>query len=85
MRNGEGMKKTGRRFLIIVLACLIAGVGYAAGRDTIVYIANSGEKYHTEQCSYLRSGKIAITLGEAVSKGYEPCSRCKPPVLDGEE
>jgi hypothetical protein len=44
-----------------------------------VYITQSGTKYHKEDCSYLSSSKIAITLGEACAKGYSPCSVCKPP------
>jgi hypothetical protein len=79
------MKKTSKRFLIIILAFVVAGVVFAAGPDTVVYITKTGEKYHTEGCSSLRNSKIAITLGEAVLKGYESCQRCKPPVLDGEE
>lgn len=48
--------------------------------DTIVYITKTGTKYHNESCSYLSSSKIAITLEEAKSKGYTPCSRCNPPI-----
>jgi hypothetical protein len=76
------MKRLFRRVLIIVLVCFITGDGYAAGRDTVVYITKTGEKYHAEECSSLRNSKIAVTLGEAVSKGYEPCQLCKPPILD---
>jgi len=79
------MKKAGRFFLVAILVCVIAGVGYAAGRDTVVYVTRTGEKYHTERCSSVRNSKISISLGEAVAKGYGPCQRCKPPVLDGDE
>jgi hypothetical protein len=79
------MKKAGKLFLVIVLVCVMVGVGYAAGKDTIVYVTQTGEKYHTEQCSSLRNSKIPISLGEAVTKGYEPCQLCKPPILDGDE
>ncbi|MDR2729423.1 MAG: hypothetical protein LBB81_00810 [Treponema sp.] len=79
------MKKMRKCFLIIVLACIIAGLAFAAGPDTIVYITNTGEKYHNGQCSSVRNSKIAITLGEAVSSGFGPCQLCKPPVLDREE
>jgi micrococcal nuclease len=48
---------------------------------TIVYITRSGTKYHTENCRSLSKSKIPITLGEAIQKGYTPCSICKPPVL----
>jgi len=74
-----------RRFIIIILACLFAGLASATGPNAIVYITKTGEKYHTEKCSSLRSSRIAITLEEAVSKGYEPCKLCNPPLLDEEE
>jgi methylphosphotriester-DNA--protein-cysteine methyltransferase len=79
------MNKIVRCFLIIVLACVIAGAAFAAGRDAVVYITNTGEKYHTEQCTSVRNSRISITLGEAVSRGFGPCRLCKPPVLDAEE
>jgi hypothetical protein len=79
------MKKMGKRFLIIVLVCLIAGIGFAAAPDFIVYITDTGTRYHLEQCSTLRNSKIQTTLGQAVLKGLGPCQICKPPVLDEEE
>jgi len=75
------MKKIGRLFLVLLIICAVATLGYAAGKDTIVYITKTGEKYHTEKCSSVRSSKIAIELGEAVERGYQPCRICKPPVL----
>ena len=45
---------------------------------TYVYVTRSGEKYHTETCHYAENAE-AITLGEAIEKGYEPCSVCNPP------
>jgi methylphosphotriester-DNA--protein-cysteine methyltransferase len=79
------MKKTGKFLLIIILVCMIAVVGYAAGQDTVVYITKTGEKYHTGQCSSLKKSRISISLGDAVAKGYGPCQRCKPPILDIDE
>jgi methylphosphotriester-DNA--protein-cysteine methyltransferase len=75
------MKKI-RLGLIVVASVLLAGAVYAASRDVTVYITNTGEKYHTERCASVRNSKIAVSLGEAVSRGYGPCKRCKPPVLD---
>lgn len=46
--------------------------------SVIVYVTNSGSKYHTAGCSYLKSSN-AITLSQAKAKGYTPCSRCHPP------
>ena len=76
------MRKLGKILLIAVLVCMVAVAGFAANKDTVVYITKSGSKYHAGSCSYLSKSKIAIALGEAVSKGYDPCSRCSPPVLD---
>lgn len=44
----------------------------------IVYKTNTGKKYHTKGCGYLRSS-IPIKLSEAI-KIYSPCSRCNPPI-----
>jgi hypothetical protein len=43
-----------------------------------VYITNTGAKYHN---SYHYHGRnYAISLFEAVEKGYTPCGVCKPPL-----
>jgi len=76
------MKKISKFLLVIILVCVIAGAGFAANKDTVVYITKMGEKYHTGSCSSLNKSKIEISLGDAVSRGYDPCSRCKPPLLD---
>jgi hypothetical protein len=81
---GELMEKMSKRFLIIVLICVIAGVVYAAGPDTIVYVTKTGDKYHTERCASVSKSKIAISLGRAASR-YQPCKQCNPPVLDEDE
>ena len=47
--------------------------------DPIVYVARTGTKYHADGCRYLSKSKIAIKLSEAKSKGYSPCSVCRPP------
>ena len=44
-----------------------------------VYKTNTGSKYHTSGCSYLRKSKIAISLSAAKAEGLTPCSRCNPP------
>jgi hypothetical protein len=45
-----------------------------------VYVTKTGKKYHTSNCSSLRSSSIPITLSEANQKGYGPCSKCDPPI-----
>jgi len=45
----------------------------------IVYITETGHKYHRENCRYLKSSKIPIELYKAKEEGYTPCLVCKPP------
>lgn len=45
---------------------------------TIVYITNSGSKYHRSGCFYLRKSKIETTLDKAKKQGFSACSRCNP-------
>ena len=45
----------------------------------IVYVTRTGEKYHRAGCRYLRQSKIEITLREATTRGFGPCSVCRPP------
>lgn len=47
-------------------------------QGTIVYITNTGKKYHRSNCSYLRNSKISINISDAKAKGYTACSRCNP-------
>ncbi|MFC1862163.1 MBL fold metallo-hydrolase [Chloroflexota bacterium] len=47
------------------------------GTDT-VYITRTGAKYHRGSCRYLSQSKIAIERQEAISRGYTPCSVCRP-------
>ncbi|MGE5629033.1 MAG: ComEC/Rec2 family competence protein [Solirubrobacterales bacterium] len=48
-------------------------------QSEIVYVANSGKKYHRANCSSLCKSKIAISLEDAKKDGYTPCLRCNPP------
>lgn len=48
-----------------------------ADTSEVVYITDTGSKYHREWCSYLKSS-MPITKKDAISKGYTPCSVCNP-------
>jgi hypothetical protein len=56
-----------------------SGTQASAGGDTIVYITNSGTKYHCAGCRSLRRSSIPISLAEAKRRGYTPCKICNPP------
>ena len=47
----------------------------------LVYITNYGEKYHLEDCRYLRLSKHPAYLNQ-LSLDYDPCSVCKPPLRE---
>lgn len=47
--------------------------------EIIVYVTDTGDKYHSEGCQYLRRSCYAETLEDAINEGYTPCSRCHPP------
>ena len=46
-------------------------------KTEIVYVTDTGSKYHRDGCSYLKS-KNAITKGKAINQGYTACSKCNP-------
>lgn len=47
-------------------------------KERIVYVTNTGERYHRGNCRHLRRSKIAIKLSEAIRQGYTPCKVCRP-------
>lgn len=71
-----------KRFLCSIAAILMLfGTAAAYNGNETVYITRTGECYHRERCSYLKSC-IETTLEDAVSMGYRACSRCHPPAYD---
>ena len=47
--------------------------------DPIVYITDTGKKYHTSGCRYLNDSKKAVKLSWAKANGYTACGVCHPP------
>lgn len=45
-------------------------------QDVTVYITKTGKKYHAAGCRYLSKSCIPISLNDAISQGYTPCSVC---------
>lgn len=46
--------------------------------ERTVHITETGSKYHSAGCQYLRKSDITVTLSEAQGRGLTPCSRCNP-------
>ena len=62
----------------VLLTWLILSSILFATENKIVYITNTGEKYHESSCRYLKRSKIEIRLNRARENGYSPCGVCKP-------
>lgn len=45
----------------------------------IVHITDTGSKYHSAGCQYLRKSDHEVTLEQAKSMGLDACSKCNPP------
>ena len=80
-----------RKAICVILACLLfccaAAPAYADNRQLTVYIASgssSAYRYHARaSCSSLsRSSVAAVTLEDAASRGFTPCTKCRPPSPD---
>jgi len=75
--------------LVFLLICSLSLSALADNRDLIVYYAvgsSSAYRYHASaNCSSLSRSTVGeITLYEAASGGYTPCTRCHPPTPDFE-
>lgn len=44
--------------------------------DNLVYITPNGTKYHKKSCTYVKNNSIAISINQAQSENYTPCSKC---------
>lgn len=66
--------------VVILMIILSLTACYKAPKNDIaVYKTSAGEKYHTENCRYVRNKEIEIKLSKAIHKGLQPCKVCQPP------
>jgi len=63
-------------FLTVIFSLLLSNVF-----SQTVYVTKTGKKYHVETCRYLSKSKYSIELSDAIARGYDPCSVCKPPTI----
>lgn len=45
-----------------------------------VYCNDNGKHYHLESCHYVKENTPKVTLTQALTAGFTPCSECKPPI-----
>jgi hypothetical protein len=67
------------RRLILAAILFTVGVSAALAQTEKVYVTRTGQKYHRDSCSSLRSSKIEMPLAEAAAR-YDACKICRPPV-----
>ena len=56
-----------------------SGSSNSDSSSVMVHITDTGSKYHSAGCSYLKKSDHEVTLSEAKNMGLTPCSRCNPP------
>lgn len=69
-----------KKHILAAILFVVAGSA-CAGNDPIVYVTQTGHKYHRAHCRYLSHSERPIHLSEAVREGYTPCKICQPPVM----
>ena len=47
-------------------------------KEQVVYVTQTGVKYHNVTCRYLAKSKIESTRVKAIKNGYSACKICKP-------
>lgn len=50
-----------------------------------VYVSDTGTRYHTDDCRYVKRSKNEMTLGEAKRQDYVACTRCACPMLQSDD
>lgn len=73
------MKKRLAIVFVLLFAICSSMIAYAASGSTIVYITDTGSKYHRVTCGSLWNSCHAIALESALARGYGACDRCNPP------
>jgi hypothetical protein len=54
------------------------GVYLVASSEKVVYITDTGNKYHKDSFRYLLKSKIKTTVQKAIQNSYDACKVCKP-------
>lgn len=57
-------------------ASVPAAYSSSGDQSETVYVTDTGSKYHSAGCRYLKKSQIPISLSEAKRQGYTACSVC---------
>jgi len=66
--------------LAIALSLLALTMGCHSEKDphVLVFITETGKKYHLRDCPSARKTGTPIERNQAIDRGYEPCKNCNP-------
>ena len=68
-----------KKLLLLFIALFTITINSVSAQT--VYITKTGQKYHADGCRYLSRSKYSVDLKEAIERGYEACSVCKPQTI----
>ena len=69
-----------KKQLLLFCFLLVTSLTYAQ----TVYVTKTGKKYHEATCRYVSATASSLTVKEANSRDYTPCSVCKPATITSE-
>ena len=61
--------------IFLIIGTVVINESFLKEEQGLVYVTNTGEKYHSYDCHYLKSVN-AIGKNEAEKRGYAECSYC---------
>lgn len=61
--------------LVLSLSSVLSAQSQAVDTQ-IVYVTETGQRYHKGHCQYLKTSKIETTEKQAKADGYTPCKVC---------
>lgn len=64
--------------VVLLLSATLTSCYQAPKNDIAVYKTSAGEKYHRENCRYVKGKAIDINLSRALYDGLEACKVCRP-------
>lgn len=86
IRLADSKKTVIARVVVILAAVVIYSVAIMinlqpiqANGNEVVYITQTGSKYHSSECRHLRQSSIKVSLEQAINNGYGDCSHCYVP------
>jgi hypothetical protein len=79
-------RKTWLLVIVLVVACVVPApfpapsraetVAQTEPQECIVYVTQSGNRYHVDDCRLVRYSKIPMSKAGAEARGYVPCRVC---------